>query len=217
MAEQNTLVAEQRTVIGKQVKQLRREGLVPAVVYGKHDPVHIQLDTHTTALILRDADTNTLFDLQIDQDQRQVLVRHVQRHITRGELMHIDFYEISADESITFDITLVTINKAQLEDKEIEGSATQLLFHIAAEALPRNLVSEIEVDLSKITDVHDVITVGDLPIPEGVTILTDPDVAVAKFDILHEEEEELEPLGEVEVIGAEDEDEEAEEDEEEGI
>lgn len=213
MSENNKkLVAQERTIVGKQVKQLRREGLTPAVVYGKHEPVSIQLDTHSTSLILRDADSNDLLTLDINGEERLVLVRDVQRHITRHELMHIDFYEVSAGETITVDANLVTINEPQVEEA---GSATQLLFNVAIEAIPSKLVSEIEVDLSLIKSTSDVISVGDLVVPDGVTILTDSDVAVAKFDIpreevLEEEETEVEGLAgdyyaEVAVIGEEEE------------
>jgi large subunit ribosomal protein L25 len=215
MSENNKkLVAQKRSVVGKQVKQLRRQGQTPAVVYGKHEPVSIQLETHSTSLILRDADSNDLLTVDIDGDERLVLVRDVQRHITRHELMHIDFYEVSAGETITVDVNLVTINEAMVEEA---GSATQLLYTVSIEAIPSKLISEIEVDLSLIKSVNDVISVGDLVVPEGVTILTEAEIAVAKFDtpraVEEEAVEEVDGLAgdyyaEVAVVGEDDDDDE---------
>lgn len=212
MAESIVLDAQMREVTGKKVKQLRRAGLVPAVVYGKHDPISIQLNTHTTMLALRDADDNALFDLDIDGGEKlTVLVRDAQRHVTRGDLLHVDFYEISAGETITVDVNLVTINSPDVPS-DIRGNAAQLLFTVSIEAIPSKLISEIEVDLSQIKDPNDVVMVGDLAIPEGVTLLTEGDIAVAKFNLEQEVVEEVEDeeglaAAAVPVIGAEDEEE----------
>ena len=209
MAENVVLDAQVRESRGKQVKKLRKEGMVPAVVYGKQDPVSVQLNTHVTTLALRDADDNALFDLNIDGDTKTVLVRDIQRHLTRGELLHVDFYEISAGETITVDVTLVTINSPDVPT-DVRGNAAQLLFTVSVEAIPSKLISEIEVDLRQIKDQNDVIMVGDLDVPEGVTLLTEDDIAVAKYSLeqeIEEEEEDEDVLfaaGAVEVIGAED-------------
>ena len=182
MSENVKLVAENRTLKGKKVKRLRRQGLVPAVMYGQRDPISLQLDTLTTFLTLRDADDNALIDLEVGGAVYKVLVRDVQRHITRGDLLHVDFLEVNMDQIISTEATLVLVGAHQV-DAAIPGNTTQLLYSVQIEGKPQDLVSEIEIDLGKIQDPNDVLTVNDLSTPAGITILTEFDVAVAKFDV----------------------------------
>ncbi len=211
MTDRISITAEPRSVIGKKVKQLRREGWIPAVIYGKNDPIHVQIENGPLRRALRVAGTTQLVELKIGGKKTTVLTREIQQHVTRGDLIHIDFYEVDMKETITSVAELVAINKSA-PAAEGMGVATLALRSLDIECLPDNLVSEIEVDMSLIKTVDGVIHVADLTMPEGVTAMTDGETVVARFETFVEEEEEeaegFEPVADgVEVItkGKEDE------------
>jgi large subunit ribosomal protein L25 len=173
--------AEPRTVIGKQVKQLRRGGLVPAV--------NILLRR-----VLRRAGTTNLINISVDGDTRTVLAREIQQHLTRGDLIHVDFQEVDLAVKITAEASLVLVGRSQMMDDAL-GSDVLALTNVEIEALPDDLIAEIEVDASQMKSADEPIYISDLVVPEGVTILTDPDTAVARFEYTRlEEEEEAEEL-----------------------
>ncbi|MDX1613990.1 MAG: 50S ribosomal protein L25 [Candidatus Promineifilaceae bacterium] len=221
MAERASLTADKRNIAGKKAKQLRRRGYIPAVIYGQGDSLLIQVENLPLRRVLRDAGTTNLIDIQVDNGTRTVLAKDVQTHPTRGSLIHVDFYEVNMQEKIVVEAALVPTGIAP---PVVDGlGTTPLVVHaVEIECLPDNLISEIEVDLTQIETPEDMISVGDLPVPEGVDILTDLSLTVARFEYLREEEEEEEeedllfaPSAEdVEVIGkgkAEEEEEEFEE------
>jgi large subunit ribosomal protein L25 len=196
--------AEPRTVIGKQVKQLRREGLIPAVIYGINDPVTIQLENKMLRRVLRRAGTTNLIDISFDGQKRTVLARQIQQHLTRGDLVHVDFQEVDLKVKITAEVSLVLVNHSPMMEAG-QGSDVLALTTVEIEALPDDLIAEIEVDASQMTTADEPIYVADLVTPKGVVILTDPETAVARFEYdrleTAEEEEGYEPTAEsVEII-----------------
>jgi large subunit ribosomal protein L25 len=205
MSERSTLVAEPRSVIGKKVKQLRRDGLIPAVIYGQRETVHIQLDNLVLRRVLRETGSTNLIDIDLGDRSHTVLARHIQLHPTRGDLFHVDFYEVNMRRVLTTDAALVATGESPAA-ADGEGSAVLVVHSVQVEALPDDLISELEVDISRIVTPEDVLHVSDLTAPPGVTILTDPETVIAKFEYaqLEEEEEEEEveapDADEVEVI-----------------
>jgi large subunit ribosomal protein L25 len=210
MSEHIKIAAEPRQVTGKKVKQLRREGLIPAVIYGRNEPVNIQLDNLVLRRVLRDAGGSHLIDIDMNGGSlRTVLAREIQAHPTRGDLIHVDFVEVDLKVKLTADASLVLVGESAPQTDGL-GSTMLMVQTIQIECLPDNLVSEIEVDASKIATPEDVIYVSELTVPEGVEILTDPETMIAKFEyrraeaVEEEEGEELlfgETADEVEVIG----------------
>ena len=221
MAERVTFNAETRSLFGKKTKKLRREGMVPAVVYGQRDPLHIQVDRIPLRRALRQAGTNELIDISVDGKVVTVLARDIQQHATRGDVIHVDFFEVDMAETIIAEVPLVFSGETDSELQAL-GQVTQILHSVEIECLPGDLVSELEVDISAITAPDHVIYAGDVPLPEGLTLITDPEAAVTSFDYFREEEEEEDEdmlfapaADEVEVIGrgADEEEEAAEGDE----
>jgi large subunit ribosomal protein L25 len=192
MAERISVAAESRTIVGKKAKQLRRNGFIPAVIYGQSSIVHIQIENLLLRRVLRTAGSTNLIEVDIDgSDKRTVLAREIQAHPTRGDLIHIDFYEVNMKEKLIVDATLVAVGVAPPVADGL-GSTPLMLHSVQIECLPDNLISEIEVDLTKIETPDDVIYVSDLTVPEDVEILADPEEVVARFDYLQVEEEEEE-------------------------
>lgn len=201
MADHITIVAEPRDVVGKQVRALRREGLVPGVVYGQNEPVNVQMEWKALRRALRDAGTSHLVDLHIGDGVRTVLVREIQQHATRGEVVHVDFMEVDAKSEITAEATLVLVGKAQVN---VPGAVIQTQQTVNISCLPDDLVSEIEVDISSIRAPHDLVHVSDVVAPKGVTILDDGEILVARYEAERVGTQEEEDMGvyspEVEVI-----------------
>lgn len=172
--------AEPRTVVGKQVKQLRREGMIPAVIYGTQDPVTIQLENKMLRRVLRRAGTTNLIDISFGGQKRTVLAREIQQHLTRGDLIHVDFQEVDLKVKISAEVELILVGRSKMM-KDSLGSDVLALTSVEIEALPDDLIAEIEVDVTHLT-ADDPIYVSDLVVPKGVTILTDPETAVARFE-----------------------------------
>lgn len=186
MAERPTLTAEQRSITGKKAKQLRSEGLIPAVIYGQGTNLLIQVENLPLRRVLRDAGMTHLIDISVGPQKKTVLAKDIQLHPTRGELIHVDFYEVSMTEKIIVDAALNSIGIA-LPQADGLGTVTLVLHSVEIECLPDNLISEIDVDFSLIQTPDDFIMVSDLKVPEGVEVLTDPELTVARFEYLQEE------------------------------
>jgi len=192
-----TIDAEPRAVVGKKVKQLRREGLVPAVIYGINDPITVQMDNILLRRVLRRAGTTNLIDISVAGGVRTVLAREIQQHLTRGDLIHVDFQEVDLKVKITAEASLILVGRSKMMEDAL-GSDVLALTSVEIEALPDDLIAEIEVDVSQLESADQSILVSDLPVPDGVAILTDPETTVARFEYARleeeEEEEELEGL-----------------------
>jgi len=219
MAERVTFHAERRTITGKKSSQLRRAGLIPAVVYGQTDPIHIQIDKIPLRRALRQAGSNELIDIAVDGEKLTVLAREIQQHATKGDLIHVDFYEVNMQETIVAEIALVMVGEPASELGNL-GQVTQILHGIEVECLPGDLISQVEFTVSHLTSPDEIIHVYDIALPEKLTLITDPEATVTSFDYFREdEEEEVEEedllfataADEVEVIGRAKTDEEDEE------
>jgi large subunit ribosomal protein L25 len=176
------LKAASRTIRGKQVKQMRGEGWVPAVVYGPDLPSRpIQIQERVLYAALQQAGSTSLIDLLVDDDAQPnvVLAREIQRDILTGGLLHVDFYEVRLTEKVKTSPRLELVGESPLVK-----SGMAVIIHgmneVEVECLPTHLINSIPVDVSTLEVLEDSVLVGDLPIPEGVTILADPqDVVVS--------------------------------------
>ena len=185
--------AEPRTSLGsRNAGRIRREGLLPAVVYGlEADPVSVTVSARELDHALHSASgANTLITLKMEgAEDALALARQVQRHPTRNELVHVDFVRISRDVAVTAEIPL-TIEGEPPGTKE-GGILEQLFFSITVEALPGNIPTGIVVDVSHLA-LGDQLRIEDLPIPAGVTVQHEADELVIQVSIprgLTEEEE----------------------------
>ena len=197
MADTTTLEAESRAATGKKVRSVRRQGLVPAVLYGSGvDGQPIKLDAKEADEMLAQASASTLIDLQVDGETHKVLVRDVQRDVIRRNVLHIDFLKVDMDVAIRTEVPVELVGEAPAV-REMGGVLVTGVTEIEVEALPGSLPDRIVVDLEPLEEIDDAITVGELYLGEGVEVLTDLDENVAHViylaeEELEEEEEELE-------------------------
>ncbi|MDP8922701.1 MAG: 50S ribosomal protein L25 [Chloroflexota bacterium] len=175
------LSAEPRSVIGKQVKALRRQGVLPANIYGGGESTPIQLATRPAQQVLARAGKTHLIRLNLlGQPATNVLVKDYQRHPTRGDLLHVDFYRVAMDQKLSVDVP-VRLHGDAPATKAFDGTVFQQLATVSVEALPSQLPEAIDVDISGLEDLDSTIHVRDLPAPDGATILTDGDELVVKI------------------------------------
>ncbi len=197
MAQTLSLVAQSRDT-AKTPRALRREGMVPGVLYGnKFAPVSLQFAEPALRRMLNTVGTTRLFSLTVpDADMLEtVLVRDVQRDPVSGSLVHVDLYRIVADQPITTVVPLLMHGEAPVVEEG--GVVNTLLNELEISCLPADLPEHIIVDLSVLTEMDSAIYVRDLTIPDGVTVLVDPDTAVVRVvapRALAEEEMEAEEL-----------------------
>jgi large subunit ribosomal protein L25 len=198
--EQIELKAEKRTIIGKRVKVLRREGIIPALLYGpKTEPVAIQCDARELQRILAWAGGTNLIALRIGDagKPKMTLVSEVQRDSITNDLYHVDFYQVVMTEKVTAEVNIVFVGKPPA----VQQSDVMLLQgadSVEVECLPGDLIHSIEVELSDL-EIDDAIYVRDLQVPDNVAILTDGEELVVKVQYIYipEEEEEVEEWLEV--------------------
>jgi large subunit ribosomal protein L25 len=192
------LNAKRRTIIGKQVSALRRSGLIPAVMYGAGtDPISLELAEHETSQALIDVGGSTLIDLKVDDETHKVLLREIQRHVVRRNILHIDFLKVAMDVAIRA-VVPIELEGTAPAVRELGGVLVAGLDEIEVEALPGNLPDRITVDLSVLVDFDSSITVGDLELGEGVMLITEPDEAIA--NVIYQSMEEIVEEEEVEVL-----------------
>ena len=204
MPEYIQLAVEERTVKGKKVRQLRREGIIPAVLYGPEtEPLSLSIDRRDLRMVLREAGGTSLIELVMGDTTIPTLAREVQRDPIRGDILHVDFYRVSMTRLISADVAIVVHGENELVTS---GAAVlvQSMNNITVQALPGDLPSQIDVDMSRLEEIGDQILVGDLDAPEGVTFLSEETELVVKLDYPQmPEEEEEEELDEELLFGEE--------------
>lgn len=202
--ERIALQAEKRDVTGKKVKALRREGKLPAVIYGKEiDSTPILLDYNEARQTLAEIGANTLININLDGEEHLALVREKQREIIRRNLLHVDFQAVSLDEEISTTVPVAVEGEAPAVS---EYNALQVveLDELEVMALAKDLPDVISVDVSELTEIGDNILVQDLQVSDEVKIVNDPDdivvviAAPTTLEIEIEEEEEAELFEELE-------------------
>ena len=176
------LQVDPRVVTGKKVKALRRQGIVPAHLYGRDtESLALQAQTADLTNLLRTASRNAIIDLQIsgEGEPRAVVMRGVQRDAITDQLLHIDFFQISLTERLTANVAIVLTGEAPAVNIH-GGVLLQSLDSLAIEALPAEIPQQIEVDISTLEELEDARFVRDLTVPAGVEVLADPDQVVVK-------------------------------------
>lgn len=174
-----TLTAELGRPTGSRSSgRLRAEGKVPGVVYGQgKDPVAVAVVWRDLRhALVGEAGLNALIDLQIDGATDLVMVKELQRHPVRRDVLHVDFLRINRDEELTVDVPIVLIGEAT-EVLRADGVVDHHLFHLSITSKPQNIPNELTVDISGLT-LGDAIRVGDLQLPADVTTHVDAEEAV---------------------------------------
>jgi large subunit ribosomal protein L25 len=193
--DKKVIEATRRTLTGKQVSQLRREGKLPAVLYGyQFDSTPIVLDRRTATKTLHGVSHSTLITIDLEGSEHNVLVREIQRDFIRGDLLHVDFQIVSMTDKIKATVPVMLEGTSPAVD-EFNGVVISGVSQLDVEALPQDLPENITVDISELNHIGDGIYVRDLVIPINVAVLTDKDEMVAIISAgTAEEPEEVEEV-----------------------
>jgi large subunit ribosomal protein L25 len=185
--EKIVLKATKRDVIGKQVKALRRAGLLPAVIYGRHvEPISISLDAHTVGLVFAKLTSSTLVTIDVEGTEYAALVREKQRDYIKGVLTHIDFLALDLTEKIRTKVRL-TFTGVSSAVKDYSAVLVHRMEAFEVECLPADLPERITVDISSIKEIGNSIRVSEIPMPENVSVLDDGDDIVIIATLAKEE------------------------------
>jgi large subunit ribosomal protein L25 len=197
------LGVQPRNIFGKQTAKLRRQGLVPAVVYGhKVDPVSVSVESRELERVYLRAGTNSLVDLKIGDNgaAQKVFIHDVQRDPVTHSLSHVDFVVVNLTELITTTVPVVLVGEAPAV-KNGDGVLIHPLDHLQVRALPAEIPGRFEVDVSELDEVDKAIYVSDIEVPGNVHVLNSPEELVARVNalaVIPEEEEAAEEAAEEE-------------------
>ncbi len=188
------LKASRRTVLGKQVKAIRREGKLPAVIYGHHiDPISIVMDLRDTSRSLMGLAPSALVTVDVEGTPHKALVKEKQRNKITGTLLHVDFLAVSMTEKLRSQVYMEIVGIAPAI-KDFDGVLVTGSDEVEVECLPQDLPERIVVDVSGLLKIGDGIYVRDLVVPEGVKILEESDTMVALITAQAAVEEEVAPV-----------------------
>jgi large subunit ribosomal protein L25 len=161
-------------------RRLRREGRIPCVVYGMgNEPVAVSVVWRELRQCLKtDAGINAVIELDIDGSRHTSIVKEVQRHPVRRDVIHVDFLRVDPTQVVTVEVPVIVIGEAK-KVAQMQGIVDQQLFRIAVSVRPDAIPNELELDVTDL-DIGDVLTVGDMPLPAGVTAVSELDATVVQ-------------------------------------
>lgn len=195
--------AQRRTVLGKKVNRLRRDGQVPGIVYGPvvEETVPVSVDRRDFLKFYQANGHSTLFDLSWEDGAHSVFIREVQVDPVRRDPLHIDFFAPNLLRPVRAMVPLVLHNAANTAVAILTEARTD----IEVEALPAAIPHQIDVDVSRLEQAGDAIRVGDLELPADVVAVTDADELVAQMESIYQapEAEEAEEAAEAEAAAPE--------------
>lgn len=195
--EEVLLQASKRDVVGKKVKALRREGILPAIVYGRGiSPVPISLNTRNANQILSAISSSSLVVLEIDGEKHTTLIRDKQRDPVTEDVLHIDFHEVSMTEKLRTEVMLDFQGESPAV-KELMGVLVTVLESLEIECLPQDLPDRIVADLSALEEIGDSLYVRDISLPPNIELISDIEEMVVI--ISPPAVEEIEEIEEVEI------------------
>jgi len=177
MAQELILMAEPRTVLGKQVRALRRQGLIPAVVYGPalEGTVQVSVNRRDLERFYIKHGHSTLFDLQWEGGSQQVFIREVQVEPVKHTALHVDFFAPNLLKELTANVQVVLHNL----DTRAEGVLMQLVEEVELRGFPQDLPHQVDADISMMLRVGDSIHVSDIRLPGSIKSITPADTVVA--------------------------------------
>jgi large subunit ribosomal protein L25 len=169
---------QERQVVGKGLGNLRREGLVPAVIHNHgQDSLHVMADEQELGKLYKQAGKHHPLNLEVGSQKFLVLIKDVQFNPVKHRMQHIVFQAIRQNETVEAEVPIRL--EGEIPAEKVGLMILTQLDSVQIEALPRNLPNELVVDATKLVELHDKITVADLQVPAGITILTEDDYPIA--------------------------------------
>lgn len=179
MSQRHELTASMRSVIGKETKKLRRDGVVPGVIYGPviEEPLSVSVDMKEIDRAYVAYGPNVLIDLNVDSEKYTVYMRHMSIDRLRREPIHVEFFAPNLTVMITTSIPLMVVGEPANDD----GVLTYGREAVEVRGLPMNLPAVLEVDVTGLAEIDQAIHLRDLTIPDDVELITDPEEMIVKL------------------------------------
>jgi large subunit ribosomal protein L25 len=175
------LKADKRETTGKATRRLRREGRLPAVVYGQRAATSVEVATHDFERVYARSGKTQLIDLVVGSGRpSKVLVKEVQVSPRYNTLLHVDFHQVSLSERLQVDVPVSVTGEAE-PVRGGEADVLQVLHSIRVECVPTKIPEVVEVDISGLAEVDAAVRLSDLQLPEGVSVVGDPDDVIVKL------------------------------------
>lgn len=187
------LQANNRSILGKKARILRRQGIIPTHLFGHGlKSLALQCDTIDLHRIIAQAGTTRLINLEVEgyKQPRAVFIREIQRDEITRQLLHVDFYQVIKTEKIRVEVPIVLVGEAPAM-KEKGRTLTRGVTSLSIECLPAEVPPRIEVDLRQLEEVEQPIHVNDIVLNPGITVITDAEQLVVKVSEAHVEVEEV--------------------------
>jgi len=178
--KRHQLKVEKRTVLGKLVKKLRRDGILPCNIYGKGiESTAVQVPLKEFDAVYKEAGETGLVDVALGEKTIPTLIHNMQKDF-RGNVLHADFFQVNLKEKVKTMVPLEIVGEPKAVLDKV-GLLMNILSEIEVEALPADLPENIEVNVEHLANVDDQITVADLKVPAEVTVLTEPEQVISKI------------------------------------
>lgn len=205
--DQLELQVDPRSVTGKKVRFLRKQKIVPVHVFGPGmDSLSVQCDANQLRQVLPLAGKTGVVNLKLNGDTKTVMVREVQKNALTGELLHVDFFQVSMAEKITAEVPVILVGQAPAL-KIKENMLVQNLQSLTIEALPGQLPSSIELNVGSLLEAHQEIKIKNIRLNPKITVLNSPESTIVRISIMRAEKEEVvaavAPVGEEAAAAAE--------------
>lgn len=183
------LKAKLRDVIGKKVKKLRNEDVIPAVVYGHEiKPRNLSVNYLEFSKVFEQAGESSLIELEIGDKKANVLVNEIQTEPLSGKFSHVDFFQVNMKEEVETEIPLEFVGESPAV-KELGGILVKSLDEIKVKCLPADLPDNFEINIAKLATFDDVIAVKNLEVSDKIEIMDDPETIIASVQEPRSEEE----------------------------
>lgn len=187
----NLVLDAQERAFEHKARDLRQESKLPAVVYGHgFEPINLVLDYQAVRKAYLQAGETSLVDIKVGGKKVPVLFKELQFHPVTGKIQHVDFYKVNLKEEVTA-MTPVVLQGVAPAVKELAGVLTQSVQEVEVKALPQNIPHELVLDISSLVDFSHALHVSDLVVPEGVEVMTEPEITIVTVSAPREEEPEV--------------------------
>ena len=179
-----TLELEPRTVVGKKVRQLRRQGITPTHLYGMGiDPLNLQAESAAVQRIVVQAGGNVPVSVTVKGHQKPyfAFIREVQRHPLTESILHVDFYQVTMTEVMQAEVPIYLAGEAPAV-RMLNGVLFQALHSFRVECLPLDVPQYVELEIVQLDDFEKALHISDIRVGDKVTILNDPQEVVARVN-----------------------------------
>jgi len=172
MGDKINLTLDLRTLQGKKVKQLRKEGIIPAVVYGAGlEPINVQAAQNVVDKVIRDAGKHTPVHLTIGDKKEIAMIKDVELDAVKGLTRHVSFHAVKQNEPVNAEVPIHLTGQGESAAERAGLIVLQALDHIEIRALPLMLPEALEVSIADLKEAGEQITLGDIVLPEGIAFV----------------------------------------------